>query len=259
VTRPFVGALLGLATYALAARPAAAVDAFEIQVYEGDINRVGQAGLELHSNYTASGRTQPAFPGEVVPDGLLRLTLEPSFGVLPWWEVGAYLESATATGDLAAHWGGFKLRSKFVVPAARTTPFVFGANFEIGRGAAALGMADWEVEVRPIATWASGRWSASVNPILGWTLTGAERSAAPDFEPALKTRVAATPHIALGVEYYASLGRVSSPSPWHEQEHYLYAAGDLLNGPIELNLGIGRGLTDASAAWTIKAIVGRTF
>ena len=76
---------------ALALMPAAArgVDAFEIQVYEGDINDAGQAGLELHSNYTASGRKQAAFSGEVVPDGLLRLTLEPSYGVRPGWELGA--------------------------------------------------------------------------------------------------------------------------------------------------------------------------
>ena len=243
----------------MARAPAWAVDAFEIQVYEGDADRPGQAGLELHSNYTASGRKQPAFPGEVAPGGLLRLTVEPSYGLFSWWELGAYLQSALGTDGGGAHWAGFKLRSKFIAPGARTAPFVLGLNLELGRGVAALGTGEWDVEMRPIIAWTRGRFAVAFNPILGWSLTGVDRHAAPEFEPALKTRADVGHQIALGIEYYASFGYLSAPAAWRDQEHYLYVAGDLLGGPFELNMAVGRGLTDASQAWTIKTIVGKTF
>src|SRR5207253_431205 len=95
----------------LAARPAAAVDPFEIQVYQGDINEPLQAGLELHSNFVASGHGAAA-PGELGSQHMWRETLEPSFGVLSWWELGAYLQFLVGEGE--AHFGGYKLRSKFV-------------------------------------------------------------------------------------------------------------------------------------------------
>jgi hypothetical protein len=237
--------------------PARAVDAFEIQVYEGDADEPGQAGLELHSNYTASGRQQPVFAGEVVPNGLLRMTLEPSYGLFSWWELGAYLQTATDGGG--PHWAGFKLRSKFIAPGARTAPFVVGVNLELGRGVAALGTDSWDVEMRPIIALTRGRFAVAFNPILGWSLTGGDRHAAPEFEPALKARADVGHRIALGIEYYASFGYLSSPAAWHDQEHYVYVVADLVGGPIELNVAVGRGLTDTSDAWTIKTIIGKTF
>ena len=244
--------LLGLSSRARA------VDPFEIQVYEGDINDVGQFGLELHSNYTAAGRTSADFPGEAVPQGLLRLTLEPSLALTSWWELGAYLQTATAVGDPVAHWAGFKLRSKFIARPARTTPFVLGLNFEIGRGVAVLGTADWDIEVRPIIAWFRGRWALAFNPIVGWAVTGA-RHAAPDLEPAVKARVDVGSRVAIGVEYYGALGVLSSPAALRDQEHYLYAVADARGLPFELNVGLGRGLTAASEDWIIKAIFGRGF
>src|SRR5206468_5368124 len=114
-----------------------AVDPFEIQVYQGDINRALQPGLELHTNFVAAGRKSAAFPGEAVPDRTMRTTLEPSLGLLEWWELGAYLQMATARGQ--AHFGGFKLRTKFVVPQPKTGAFTLGLNMELGRGVAVLG------------------------------------------------------------------------------------------------------------------------
>jgi hypothetical protein len=243
---------------ALWAAPAWAVDPFEIQVYEGDINDPLQPGLELHSNFVADGRTEAAFPGEAVPDHTWRTTLEPSFGVLEWWELGAYLQFATAPSRGEAHFGGWKLRSKFIVPARLTGAFTFGLNMEVGRGVAALGSDDVDTEFRPIIAYWHGRWFAAVNPIIGWALSG-ETHAAPELEPCAKVRFDTGYHFAVGVEYYAGLGRLNEILPFQQQEHFVYLVGDLLDGPIELNVGVGRGLTDASNEWTIKMIVGKVF
>jgi hypothetical protein len=240
----------------LAPRAARAVDPFEIQVYEGDINDPLQGGLELHSNFVASG--VPTAPGELGSQHMVRETLEPSFGVLPWWELGAYLQFFVATSAGEAHFGGFKLRSKFVVPHARTGDFTFGLNFELGRGVEAFGGADWDTEVRPIIAWTRGAWALALNPILGWAVTG-DRHAAPEFEPAAKLRWNTGVGVGVGLEYYAGLGRLGDFLPAAQQEHTAYFAVDLVDAAFELNAGVGRGLTDATDPWTIKLILGKTF
>ena len=238
--------------------PARAVDIFEIQVYQGDINDAGQAGVELHTNFVARGRATAEFDGEEIPDRSLRFTLEPSYGVLPFWELGAYLQLETAPSRGRAQFGGFKLRSKFVLPRGRTGPFILGLNLEVGRGVAALGTLGWDSEVRPIIAWERGRWFVAVNPILGWALSG-DASAAPAFEPCAKVRFDTHRRVAVGLEYYAGLGRLTDlPAP-RQQQHVVYLAGDLLGGPIELNVGLGRGLSAVTDAWTLKVIVGKTF
>jgi hypothetical protein len=250
--------LVGVGVVAvLAPRAARAVDPFEIQVYEGDINDPLQAGLELHSNFVARGR-DAGEPGQIGSHHQWRETLEPSFGVLPWWELGAYLQLLVEPGEGRAHFGGFKLRSKFVVPRALTGDFVVGLNMELGRGAEVYGGADWDTEFRPILVWAPPRWLFAFNPILGWAVTG-ERHAAPDFEPAAKIRRDTNLGFGVGLEYYAGLGLLSRLEPRDQQQHFVYAAFDLVDASFELNAAVGRGLTEASDPWTVKVILGKAF
>lgn len=237
---------------------ARAVDPFEIQVYEGDINQPLQAGLEVHSNFVASGRKAPAFAGEEVPHGAWRTTFEPSFGVLPWWELGAYLQFLTVPSRSQAHFGGFKLRSKLVRPRRAGDSLILGLNMEVGRGVRVLGSQDWDTELRPIIAWDWGRWFVALNPMLGWALSG-ERHAAPDFEPCAKVRADTGLGFAVGTEYYAGLGRIDRLAALRDQEHFVYLVGDLLGGPLDVNAGVGRGLTPASDDWIVKVILGKAF
>ena len=43
----------------------------EIQVYDAEINEVGQFSVELHNNFTAIGHHEPDFPGGIVPNHTL--------------------------------------------------------------------------------------------------------------------------------------------------------------------------------------------
>jgi hypothetical protein len=236
----------------LGSRPALAVDPYEIQVYVGDINLPRQAGLEVHTNLVGE---RVSAEGEPRARTAAHLTLEPSFALLEWWELGAYLQFAMLD---SGHFAGFKLRSKFVVPARLTGPFILGVNFEVGRGTSALATAGWGSEVRPIVAYARGRWAAAINPIFGWELSAPGR-ATPELEPCAKVMFDTHHRLGVGLEYYTGLGFVSEVPAWRGQQHLLFAAADLLDGPIELNLGVGRGLTAASDGWTMKLIVGKVF
>jgi hypothetical protein len=255
---------LALLAVTLAATPAHALDRFEIQVYEDDVNDPGQFGLEVHLNYTARGTRAPEYPGNIPPYHVGRMTFEPAVGVLDWLELGAYLQFLWApAGD--TRFGGWKARAKLVVPERAGIPLMLGINVELSRVPAAVEQDRWGNEFRPIIGWRGSRWLVSVNPIFGWALTGPDAFRL-DFEPAAKVSFDTRLGVAIGAEYYAGLGLVDDVLPVDEQEHVLLGVVDLVprppaqESPWELNLGIGGALTDAPGPHLVaKAIVGRSF
>jgi hypothetical protein len=263
--KPFGSGLAVITTALFSALPARAMDKFEIQVYQGEHNDPGQASAELHSNYTIEGHAGPAYPGETPPDGVLRLTLEPALGITAWLEIGAYLQTMISP-DHGTQFAGWKLRTKLILPQRLGLPLVLGINIEIGRVPRSVEDEGWANEFRPIIGLPLGRFSFTFNPLFGFALTGPE-AGRPDFEPAFKAKWNTNLGFAVGLEHYAGLGRFDQGFVGlHQQEHLTFAVLDLEpaegqpESPWELNLALGRSLTDATPQrWLVKAIVGRTF
>ena len=255
----------------LAAAPAGALDRFEIQVYDAEINAPGRFGLELHLNYTVSGIEEPEWPGAIPPDRLGRITLEPAVGVTEWLELGGYAQLYAGPGGEGG-FGGFKLRAKLVLPERVRSelgwPVFLGLNVEVGKVPTSLEQDGWANEFRPIVGFRSRSWLLSVNPIFGYALTGPHRFQA-EFEPCAKVAWNTQRGVALGAEYYGGLGPFSGFLPVEQQEHLLFAVLDwaqpereaeVAPSPWELNLGVGFGLTEATGQHlVVKAIVGRSF
>jgi hypothetical protein len=239
------------------ALPAAAVDPFEIQVYDGTANPPGTPGLELHLNYVARG-LQEATPPELASNHQAHATLEASLGITPFWELGAYLQSSLRP-DGTFDFAGAKLRSKFVTPPSWNRHLRLGVNLELSLLPRAYDLSRWGGEVRPIVAWEDDRWLFAINPIVSLSLGAPDASAGPVFEPAAMAKVKFGP-IAIGIEYYASIGPISSPLPLSAQEHYLYQAIDIIQWErIEINFAVGEGLTSASNGLVIKSILGYRF
>ncbi len=250
--------LLGAAAVCLAPDRATAADPFEIQVYDGTADPVGVPGLELHLNDWTTGH-RAGSPPELPLHGQLHATFEPSIGVAPFWELGAYLQWAARTDDGAFDWAGVKLRSKFVTPAEWDPHWRLGVNFEVSYLPQAYDRDLWGSEVRPIVAWQDEHWLFAFNPILDQALGGADASLGPDLEPAAKAARALGP-VALGFEYYGTVGPVSAPLPWSSQQHYIFEVVDFIGlERYELSAGVGEGLTAASAGIVVKAILGYTF
>jgi hypothetical protein len=256
--------LLGLC---LSSSLAHAMDLFEIQVYEDDLNEPGQFGLETHLNYTIDGHRTPEYAGQQPPNHVGRITFEPALGVTEFMELGAYLQNMI-TGEGHYKFSGVKLRSKFVLPTRYTRDFFFGINVEVGRVPHAVEEGGWANEFRPIAGYYNGHWLFDVNPIFGYALSGPEKFK-PDFEPAAKLGFNTQLGFMVGGEYYAGLGPLSSPSPLHQQDHLAFVTFDLAKPaadanlpeqPWELNAGLGKSLTEVTPQqWILKAIVGYSF
>ena len=252
------------------AAPAGAVDRFEIQVYEADVNEPGQLGLEAHVNYTMRGTRTPEFPGQVPPDDVGRLTLEPAIGVTEWLELGAYVQFLAAPGG-ERRFAGVKGRAKLVVPERLGLPIFLGLNVEVSNVPGAVEPDRWANELRPIIGVRGGRWLLSVNPNVGYALSGPDRFR-PELQPCGKVSFDTRLGFAVGAEYYASLGLAADLLPAADQEHLAFAVIDLvprahppggspvLASPWELNLGVGGALTDAPGPHLLaKAIFGRVF
>jgi hypothetical protein len=260
------GAGIVLATTTCATR-VEATDAFEIQVYDAEINAPLQPGLEVHTNYTFAGRDVPAYDGEVVPDRALRLTLEPALGITEWLELGAYLQSmwSFASEGSGPRFGGVKLRAKMVVPRRFELPVFLGLNVEIARIPHPLEENVWSNELRPIVGWTNGWLLLDVNPILSWGLSG-PHAFAPELEPAAKVAINTQQGFALGIEHYSGLGLFSEGfSPLRRQDHLLFVIFDLVRpagapedpSAWEVNAGLGHALTkETPQQWIIKTIVG---
>ena len=239
-------------------RVARAVDPFEIQVYDATANDKGQAGIELHVNRVFSG-SHEATPPEHPPFGQTHFTLEPSYGVTDFWELGGYLQS-TLRSDGHLDYSGFKLRSKLVTRPTWDAHWRLGLNVELS-----ILPQDYDPdrvggEIRPIAAWENDDWMFAVNPILGTSFGGGHFGDGPSFEPAFSAMWKIQGKVGVGLEYYADLGAVADPSPLRLQQHYLYEVVNLLAVPdFELNVGVGEGLTGASNGLVAKVIVGYGF
>jgi hypothetical protein len=242
----------------LAAPRARAGDPFEIQVYDGTANAPGVPGLEVHLNSWATGN-RVATPPEAPLGGQYHATLEPSLGITPFWELGAYLQGAVRTDINEVDWGGVKLRSKFVTPPTWDPHWRLGLNLEVAYLPLAWDHDRWGSEIRPILAWHDDDWLFVFNPILDQPLAGSDASQGPSFQPAFKVARRGGP-IALGIEYYATLGPLSAIQPWEHQQQQIFEVVDLVSvDHLELNMGVGEGLTQDSAGVVLKLIVGYEF
>ena len=80
------------------------------------------------------------------------------------------------------------------------------------------------------------------------------------FSPNVKAAYSANNKIAVGVEYYGSLGPLRTFDVLRQQEHQMIPSIDVNFGPDwEFNFGVGAGLTPSTDRLLVKLILGRRF
>jgi hypothetical protein len=251
-------ALIGaLISWPLAPLPARATDEIhdEIQVYNAAIAEIGQWTIQQHLNYAWVGQTQPEFPGGLISNHSLQGTPELAYGITDWWELGFYTPFAITSNGEALSNGG-KIRNLFVVPNADKRDFFYGVNFELSYETPRFAQTSYALEIRPIVGVRNNDWEFIVNPIVD-TSFGATGEA--DFAPALRLARNLGQDRYIGLEYYADLGKIGDFLPLKEQSHQAFAVTDFKLGKLDVELGIGYGLTPGSDRLVTKAIIGYAF
>jgi hypothetical protein len=250
--RCFLFLLLGAAFSAALGAPARATD--EIQVYNAAIAAVGQFTIQQHLNYTAAGLKDPPFPGGLVSNHALNGTPEFAYGVTDWWEVGLYLPFAVQDQQFLSN--AFKLRTLFVSPNADQRNFFYGINFEFSNTTPKFAQTRFALEVRPIIGIRNADYELIFNPIVD---AGFGRYGELDFAPALRVARKLDKDLFVGLEYYADFGPIGNFPKLADQQHTLFAVTDFKLGVVDVNFGVGYGLTPSSDRFVIKTILGYAF
>jgi hypothetical protein len=233
-------------------QPAKATD--EIQVYNAAIAAVGQFTIQQHLNYTAIGLKEPPFPGGLVSNHAINGTPEFAYGVTDWWEVGLYLPFAIQDQQFLSN--SFKLRTLFVSPNADQRSFFYGINFEFSNTTPKFAQTRFALEIRPIIGIRNADYELIVNPIVD---AGFGKFGQLDFAPAARVARKLAQDIYVGLEYYADFGEIGNFPKLADQQHTLFAVTDFKLGVMDVNVGVGYGLTPASDRLVIKTILGYAF
>ncbi len=234
-------------------QPAWAVD--EIQLYNAEIAEVGQFTVQQHLNDTFVGRKEADFPGGFAPNHALNGTPEFAWGITNWFELGMYIPWAV-DGEGRFLSNAVKFRTLFVTPHADQKSFFYGLNFEYDYTTPPFSQARFAMEIRPIVGWRDLRWEFILNPIVD---LGFGRYGDVDFVPAARLARKVVDDLQLGVEYYTDLGRPGSFLPFEQQAHQLFAVADFKVGDIDVDFGVGYGLTPGADRWVAKTILTYAF
>jgi Putative MetA-pathway of phenol degradation len=235
-----------------------AQDNYEIQVYGSETVAPGRTMVELHSNYTVSGSKDQV--GSVLPtDGAWHETVEITQGITSWFETGFYIFTSIPR-DHAWNWVGDHIRPRVRVPESWHWPVGVSLSLEAGYQRPAFSQDTWTLEIRPIIDKQLGPWYLSFNPTLDRSFHGPGVSQGVSFSPNFKAGYDITHRINAGLEYYGSLGPVTSFDPFRDQQQQIVPAFDLNLGPNwEFNAGIGVGVTHSTDHLIVKWILGRRF
>jgi hypothetical protein len=227
----------------------------EIQVYDANIAEVGKFNLMLHNNFTPNGIKTRAFPGAVISDHALVGVAEWAYGVTPWFEQGLYLPLYSFSKQDGPNYNGFKLRWLFVLPKADERKFFYGVNFEFSVNQKQWDPRHYTSEVRPIIGWHLNPVDIIINPIMDTSYTGGFKSL--DFAPAVRVAYNLNPKWAISAEEYADYGPFRNFYSASDQSHQIWAVLNHATKYLNIETGIGFGLTDASDKVTLKLMLSR--
>jgi hypothetical protein len=227
----------------------------EIQVYNAEIAEIGQWTIQQHLNYTFIGRTQPDFPGGLIPNHSLNGTPELAYGITDWWELGFYAPFAVNSGGQFLS-DGAKIRNLFVVPNAGKRDFFYGINFELSYETPPFAQTRYALEIRPIIGVRNKEWEFIVNPIVDLSFGTFGQQ---DFAPCLRLARNLGEDRFIGIEYYADFGQIGNFLPLQGQSHQIFAVTDFKLDKFDIELGVGYGLTPGSDRLVAKAIIGYPF
>jgi hypothetical protein len=166
---------------------------------------------------------------------------EYSYGIWPHWELSFQLPLAEESGTVRST--GYRGELQYIAQHEAATGGYYGINFELGHLDRMGESQSWNLEVIPIAGVRRGRWHFVANPGITLPLSGAAKKVS--FDPAAKVAYRAFGRNDFGLEYYLAE---------RERTRMLYFAWDGKLGKSDINVGLGRGFTDASDRWVLKAI-----
>jgi hypothetical protein len=249
--------MMGIPALLVCARNVHAIDFYEIQIYDTDTAPVGHLVLELHSNSATTATGEQAKSAMDVYQ--LHETIEATFGVLRWLEIGQYFCTAKFPAD-GYQYTGSRSKIHFGIPQTLDWPVQFGGNIELDYMRRQAEVNPLNLELRPIIGASYGDFRFVANLALEKPFSGPQTHDGFQFDPSGEVVYNLNRWMSPAVEYYGDMGPIQPLPSLENQQHFIVPALNFYFLPqLELNLGVGVGLTNASDGVFIKSIVGWTF
>jgi hypothetical protein len=245
---------LAVATVLAAAAAIGLAQTDEIQVYDAEIAEPGVINLMWHQNFTPSGIKEPAFPGAIISDRSYNGVPELAFGITPWFEQGLYLPVYSVSKGRGTTLDSVKLRELFARPHAGDHTFFYGMNFEFSYNASYWDVRHFTSEIRPIIGLHLHPVDIIINPILDTDWTGVSNYF---FAPSMRLAYNYSPKWTFAAEHYAGYGPVRQFATVRDQYHALWAVVDHTSKVLDVEAGVGFGLTPATDRVTLKLMLSR--
>ena len=245
---------LAVATVLAAAPAIGLAQTDEIQVYDAEIAEPGVINLMWHQNFTPNGIKEPAFPGAIISDHSYNGVPEFAFGITPWFEQGLYIPVYSFSKGRGSTLDSVKLRELFVRPHAGDHTFFYGMNFEFSYNASYWETRHFTSEIRPIIGLHLHPVDIIVNPILDTDWTGVSNYV---FAPEMRLAYNYSPKWTFAAEHYAGYGPVRQFATVSGQYHAMWAVVDHTSKVLDVEAGIGFGLTAATDKVTLKLMLSR--
>jgi hypothetical protein len=247
-----------MASAVVLAKPAAAQENYEIQVYGVDTVEPKHTMLEFHTNFTFQGNKNPT-DGTRPTHHALHETFEITHGFNSWFETGFYIFTSARSGD-GWDFVGSHIRPRFRIPEKWHWPVGVSLSQEFGYQRRQFSADTWTWEIRPIIDKQLGKWYLSFNPTIEKSFHGDNAGKGFGFSPNLKISYDVAKKVAVGIEYYGGLGPIGNFDPLHDQQQQIFPTIDLNIAPQwEINFGLGVGMTASTDHLIAKCILGYRF
>ena len=249
--------LVGLVCILWLEGSALAIDFYEIQIYPTETTPERVLQLELHSNSVTTAT------GKLAHDQLnpyqVHETLEATYGLTPHIEIGQYFATAKLSNG-NYEYAGSRTKMHFGVAESDSWPLQIGGNIELDYMRRAAEDNPLTLELRPIVEKRIGGMLLIANLAFEKPFRGPGTHKGMTFAPSGEISYDLFPWVSPAFEYYGDMGAVEHLPAADLQQHFLVPALNLhLMPKLELNLGVGFGLTRASNGVFLKSIVGWSF
>lgn len=247
---PTLALLTGLASVG-------AVAADEIQVYNGDLRRSGESGVEIHLNYATQGERATQWAGQIPTHHALNFTPEFSWHLAENMDWGLYVPT---TRDASGNWtgNGIKGRIKYIGSRGSEDDKSFwGVNLELARSRIGVSESQWSSELRGILGIETPVWAITGNVMFGNDWSGSGRSNTPELGVNGSVLRKISSQWSVGAEHHASLGKLNDLQPWNKSEQTSFLVGNYERKGWGLHVGIGHNWTEVGDKTVVKAIVGK--
>ena len=229
-----------------------ALNYFELEVYPYKTAAQGEVELENFTTYTRRGSQDVTAPNN--NQGLVRNSMEVTYGVTDKTEVAGYVDYSRARGDGDWDLKGSRAHARTRIAEKGELPVDLGLYVEVEFPRKDDN--DAEFELRGIIEKDLGKWTLDINPIFEKVLKGVEKNEGWELQYAASVIYRLDERWQPRLDFFGDFGTLRDFEGRDEQKHLISPTVDIMFGHgLSASFGVAFGQTEASEQQLVRARV----